>query len=127
MSQRQIQCSFFLSTVMGYAFNNSVFISYFSLDMLRRAAMTLLNLARHSDNRPLFVQHEPRLLQLVMSQILEQKVAAMVAQVLYQCSTPDSNSSSQCSQQKYLYASNMDTFYTPLFSRSRNPPQSHVG
>lgn len=27
-----------------------------SLDMLRRAAMTLLNLARHPDNRPLFVQ-----------------------------------------------------------------------
>jgi AT-rich interactive domain-containing protein 1 len=51
-----------------------------SLDMLRRAAMTLLNLARHPENRPLFVQHEPRLLQLVMSQILEQKVAAMVAQ-----------------------------------------------
>lgn len=93
-----------------------------SLDMLRRAAMTLLNLARHPDNRPLFVQHEPRLLQLVMSQILEQKVAAMVAQVMYQCSTPDGISS-----QKYLYTSNTDTFYTPLFSRNRNVPQSHVG
>lgn len=91
-----------------------------SLDMLRRAAMTLLNLARHPDNRSLFVQHEPRLLQLVMSQILEQKVAAMVAQVLYQCSTPDAT----CSQ-KYLYASNLDTFYTPLFSRSRSYPQPH--
>jgi len=97
-----------------------------SLDMLRRAAMTLLNLARHPDNRPLFVQHEPRLLQLVMSQILEQKVAAMVAQVLFQCSTPAEGPNSQ----KYFYSSaNTETFYTPLFSRSRSAQQqqqSHI-
>lgn len=57
-----------------------------SLDMLRRAAATLLNLARHPDNRTLLLQHESRLLALVMSQILDQQVAAIVARVLYQCS-----------------------------------------
>ncbi|XP_031785945.1 trithorax group protein osa isoform X3 [Nasonia vitripennis] len=57
-----------------------------SLDMLRRAAGTLLNLSRHPDNRTLLLQHESRLLALVMSQILDQQVAAIVARVLYQCS-----------------------------------------
>ena len=90
-----------------------------SLDMLRRAATTLLNLARHPDNRALFVQHEPRLLQLVMSQILEQKVAALVAQVLYQCSVPEGHMSNNPH-----YSSSLDNeiFYTPSLSRSRGPP-----
>lgn len=57
-----------------------------SLDMLRRAAGTLLHLARHPDNRPLFLQQEQRLLALVMSQILDQQVAAIVSSVLFQCS-----------------------------------------
>ncbi|XP_026475128.1 trithorax group protein osa isoform X4 [Ctenocephalides felis] len=57
-----------------------------SLDMLRRAAGTLLHLARHPDNRPLFMQQEQRLLGLVMSQILDQQVAAIISRVLYQCS-----------------------------------------
>lgn len=57
-----------------------------SLDMLRRAAGTLLHLARHPDNRPLFLQQEQRLLALVMSQILDQQVAAVVSSVLFQCS-----------------------------------------
>jgi len=59
-----------------------------SLDMLRRAAATLLHLSRHKSNRPLFVQQEQRLLALVMSQILDQHVAAILARVLYQCSRP---------------------------------------
>lgn len=57
-----------------------------SLDMLRRAAATLLRLARHPDNRPLIRRHERRLLSLVMSQILDQKVAHELADVLYYCS-----------------------------------------
>ncbi|KAJ8865569.1 hypothetical protein PR048_033089 [Dryococelus australis] len=57
-----------------------------SLDMLRRAAGTLLHLARHPDNRPLFLQQEQRLLALVMSQILDQQVASVLARVLFQCS-----------------------------------------
>jgi len=57
-----------------------------SLDMLRRAAGTLLHLARHPDNRPLFLQQEQRLLALVMSQVLDQQVAAVVSSVLFQCS-----------------------------------------
>lgn len=57
-----------------------------SLDMLRRAAATLLRLAEHPENRPLIRRHERRLLSLVMSQILDQKVAHELADVLYQCS-----------------------------------------
>ena len=54
-----------------------------SLDMLRRAASTLFNLSRHADNIPLFVTHEQRLLSLVMSQILDQGVASILSNVLF--------------------------------------------
>lgn len=54
-----------------------------SLDMLRRAASTLNNLSRHKDNVSLFVKHEERLLSLVMSQILDQGVAAILSHVLF--------------------------------------------
>lgn len=57
-----------------------------SLDMLRRAAATLLRLAEHPENRPLIRRHERRLLSLVMSQILDQKVAHELADVLFHCS-----------------------------------------
>lgn len=57
-----------------------------SLDMLRRAAGTLLHLSRHPDNRPLFVQQEQRLLALVMSHILDQQVALIISRVLFQVS-----------------------------------------
>lgn len=57
-----------------------------SLDMLRRAAGTLLHLSRHPDNRPLFMQQEQRLLGLVMSHILDQQVALIISRVLYQVS-----------------------------------------
>lgn len=57
-----------------------------SLDMLRRTAGTLLHLARHPDNRPLFLQQEPRLLGLVMSHILDQQVALIISRVLFQVS-----------------------------------------
>merc|ERR1719445_2322842 len=55
-----------------------------SLDMLRRAANTLNHLARHTDNKQMFVKHEERLLNLVMSQILDQGVASIISQVLFQ-------------------------------------------
>jgi len=57
-----------------------------SLDMLRRAANTLNHLARHDDNKTLFVRQEQRLLNLVMSQILDQGVASIISQVLFQVS-----------------------------------------
>ncbi|GAB6031017.1 hypothetical protein CHUAL_007836 [Chamberlinius hualienensis] len=60
-----------------------------SLDMLRRAAHTLYCLSQVPDNRPMFVQHQHRLLQLVTSQILDQHVASIVADVLFECSTDD--------------------------------------
>ena len=54
-----------------------------SLDMLRRAANTLSSLSRHKDNIPLLVRQEQRLLSLVMSQILDQGVAAILSNVLF--------------------------------------------
>lgn len=60
-----------------------------TLDMVRRAAGTLKFLARVPDNRPLFVQQQQRLLALVMSQILDQGVAANVADVLFQVAQCD--------------------------------------
>lgn len=66
-----------------------------SLDMLRRAANTLNHLARHEDNRPLFVRQEQRLLNLVMSQILDQGVASIISQVLFQVSGGDRSSGDQ--------------------------------
>lgn len=73
-----------------------------SLDMLRRAAGTLLHLAKHPDNRPLFLQQEQRLLGLVMSHILDQQVALIISRVLFQVSrgptqvtTPGSGKKSQ--------------------------------
>nr|CAH7743339.1 unnamed protein product [Callosobruchus chinensis] len=57
-----------------------------SLDMLRRAAATLVFLARHPENKALMVQQESRLLNLVMSQILDQQVALLLSKVLFQIS-----------------------------------------
>ncbi|XP_076262071.1 trithorax group protein osa isoform X4 [Rhynchophorus ferrugineus] len=57
-----------------------------SLDMLRRAAATLVFLSRHPDNKALLVQQESRLLALVMSQILDQQVALLISKVLFQIS-----------------------------------------
>lgn len=60
-----------------------------SLDMVRRAAATLLRLAEHPCNRALLRRHERRLLSLVMSQILDQRVARELADVLYHCGRDD--------------------------------------
>jgi AT-rich interactive domain-containing protein 1 len=54
-----------------------------SLDMMRRAASTLSNLSRHPDNIALYMRHEQRLLDLVMSQILDQGVASILSHVLF--------------------------------------------
>lgn len=65
-----------------------------TLDMVRRAAGTLRCLARVPTNRALFLQHQGRLLALVMSQILDQGVAGIVADVLYECSRGEEGGSS---------------------------------
>ncbi|KAJ6215900.1 hypothetical protein RDWZM_010400 [Blomia tropicalis] len=57
-----------------------------TLDMVRRSAVTLRNLARIPENRPLFAQYEQRLLSLAMSQIIEFGVASVLADVLYETS-----------------------------------------
>lgn len=59
-----------------------------SLDMLRRAAMVLLHLAKVPANRKMFVHQQSRLLSLVMSQFLDQHVAQILSDVLFQCSQP---------------------------------------
>ena len=57
-----------------------------SLDMLRRAASILLHMARVPDNRKMFVSQQSRLLNLVMSQILDQTVSNTLSEVLFECS-----------------------------------------
>ncbi|CAG2160897.1 unnamed protein product [Oppiella nova] len=57
-----------------------------TLDMVRRSASTLRCLSRVPDNRQLFLQFQQRLLALVMSQILDQGVAGIIADVIYECS-----------------------------------------
>ena len=57
-----------------------------SLDMLRRAALILRAMAEVPENRNLFQHHQHRLLHLVMSQILDHRVAAILSDVLYHCS-----------------------------------------
>ena len=59
-----------------------------SLDMLRRAAMVLLHLAKVPANRKMFIHQQSRLLSLVMSQFLDQHVAQILSDVLFQCSQP---------------------------------------
>ncbi|XP_022248636.1 AT-rich interactive domain-containing protein 1A-like isoform X3 [Limulus polyphemus] len=57
-----------------------------TLEKVRRAAFTLRCLSHVPENQRLFVQHQQRLLNLVMSQILDQGVASIIADVLYECS-----------------------------------------
>lgn len=67
-----------------------------SLDMLRRTANSLVCLARVDNNKPLFIKFQQRLLHLVMSQILDQQVALLISDVLYEIThiLPSSSSSS---------------------------------
>lgn len=57
-----------------------------SLDMLRRAATILLHMAHVPDNRKMFMRQQSRLLNLVMSQILDQSVSNILSEVLFECS-----------------------------------------
>ncbi|XP_065324105.1 putative uncharacterized protein DDB_G0282133 [Gordionus sp. m RMFG-2023] len=60
-----------------------------SLSMLRRSANLLLNVAHKTDDKErIFAKFHNRLLNLVMSQILDQNVANILAHVLYLVSTP---------------------------------------
>lgn len=56
-----------------------------SLDMLRRAATILLHMAMVPENKPVFTHHQQRILSLVMSQILDQYVAQILSNVLFNC------------------------------------------
>lgn len=54
--------------------------------MVQRAANTLKNLALVPENRGLFMRYQPQLLNLVMSQVMDQELAAVIADVLFYCS-----------------------------------------
>ncbi|KAG8202119.1 hypothetical protein JTE90_010480 [Oedothorax gibbosus] len=54
--------------------------------MVQRAANTLKNLALVPENRVLFMKYQPQLLNLVMSQVMDQELAAIIADVLFYCS-----------------------------------------
>lgn len=62
-------------------------------DMVRRAAAILRTLARYNENHSLFIQHEQRLLSLSMSQILDNSISSIIADILYECSFEPSSSS----------------------------------
>ena len=72
-----------------------------SLDMLRRAASTLGNLSKHPDNVSLFLRQEQRLLALVMSQILDQGVASILSNVLFNIGSHSSETSNASGKKKY--------------------------
>ncbi|KAJ9586897.1 hypothetical protein L9F63_019515, partial [Diploptera punctata] len=95
-----------------------------SLDMLRRAAGTLLHLARHPDNRPLFLQQEQRLLALVMSQILDQQVASIISRVLFQCSRPHLEHSSSHLLKHYVLMMEAMVSSSIISHRSSRPSPS---
>ena len=60
-----------------------------TLDMVRRSALCLRNLARIPENRAFFCNYQQRLLNLVMSQILDQGVAGIMADIIYEISLSD--------------------------------------
>jgi AT-rich interactive domain-containing protein 1 len=56
-----------------------------SVEMLRRAAVVMLNVAQVAENRSLFVDQQQRLLSLAMSQFLDPCVTNVIADVLFHC------------------------------------------
>lgn len=54
--------------------------------MVQRAANTLKNLALVPENQGLFLRYQARLLSLVMSQVMDQELATIIAEVLFYCS-----------------------------------------
>ncbi|KPM07258.1 AT-rich interactive domain-containing 3A-like protein [Sarcoptes scabiei] len=71
-------------------------------DMIRRAASILRTLARYSENHSLFIQHEQRLLSLSMSQILDNTISSIIADILFECSFDSPTSSSLSSSSSNL-------------------------
>ncbi len=57
-----------------------------SPDMMRRTAILLASLAKVPDNRPLFLQHQHRLLNLSMSHMVTDPVKCLIADALYEIS-----------------------------------------
>lgn len=54
-------------------------------DMLRKAAKTLHHLSKVAENRSLFIPKQERILNLVMSQVLDKKVVTSLSSVLLHC------------------------------------------
>ncbi|GIY07856.1 trithorax group protein osa [Caerostris extrusa] len=53
--------------------------------MVQRAANTLKNLALVPENRVLFMRYQSQLLSLAMSQVMDQELSAIIADVLFYC------------------------------------------
>ncbi|CAJ0927623.1 unnamed protein product, partial [Mesorhabditis belari] len=62
-----------------------------SVGMLRRSASLLRQLSRANESHRLFARHQNRLLQFTMSQLMDSRVAGMVADTLYAVQTALSN------------------------------------
>ena len=57
-----------------------------SLDMLKRAAIVLQQIAQVPQNQQLMARYQERLLALVISEVLDQSVMAIISDVLFHCS-----------------------------------------
>lgn len=58
-----------------------------TIDMLRRCSNTIMYLSMYSENIPFIMKHESRLLDLITSQFVDFKVAQILAEVLFYCSS----------------------------------------
>jgi len=94
-----------------------------TLDMVRRAAICLRTISRITENRPLFHIYQQRILNLVMSQILDQGVAAILADVMYECSLSDATLTA--TKQVFLPYINVFATSGNLFTTS-NPPETET-
>ncbi|KAI1717825.1 SWI/SNF-like complex subunit domain-containing protein [Ditylenchus destructor] len=62
-----------------------------SVGMLRRAASIMVHIARHERCRKYFVKLQNRLLQFTVSHFMDSRVAAMVAEILYEMQRSENN------------------------------------
>jgi len=95
-----------------------------TLDMVRRAAICLRTISRIPENRPLFHIFQQRILNLVMSQILDQGVAAILADVMYECSLSDPTLTAT----KEIFLPYINVFATSgnLLTTSNPPPTTET-
>ncbi|XP_018024844.1 trithorax group protein osa [Hyalella azteca] len=103
-----------------------------SLDMVRRAANTLVHLSKVSENSRILATCENRLLTLVMSQILDTYVASQLSQVLYNMAhvkseySPDSPSPKDTRETEEMEVTPAVVPPASLFSPNTTPQETPV-